>query len=214
MREATATVLAYVRHQHALAGYETDPERLCALWGIRIIPGRDNYATNGPPSIISRTPDRYAPRQRFTTCHEIAHILIQRAKLEDAVKAEVDGEDAEDHLELVANHIAAMLLMPDPLVMAAIRRYGLTPEAVLEIQTAARASFAAASRRFVSANEATPTTVFLSGGVYVLDVASSNPYNRLYRYDRLPDARAAFPDAALLTLPDRPRTRTVGVIVQ
>lgn len=214
MRDATATALAYARHQHALTGYEPDPERLCARWGIRVIPGRDNYATHGPPSIISQTPDHYAPRQRFTIFHEMSHVLIQRAGLEEAVKAEVGEEDGEAHLELVVNHMAGLLLMPDPLVQDAVQRYGLTPEAVLEIQSAARASFAAASRRFVGANEDALTTVFLSGAAYVLDVASSDPYNRLYRYDRLPDARAMFPDAALLTLPDRPRPRTVGVIVR
>lgn len=51
-----------------------------------------------------------------------------------------------------------------------------------------------------------------SGETYVLDLASTDPYNRLRRYQRLPDARAAFPRGQLLTLPGHVTPRTVGVL--
>jgi IrrE N-terminal-like domain len=212
VRDATEAVLSFVREAHAAADHQTDPEQLAQAWGVRIIPGSENRATNGPPSIITLRRDTYAPRQRFTTHHELGHILVQRAGLESDIRAEVDTDDADAHLEQVVNHIAALLVMPDPLVLSLLDRHGLTPTAVLEIQTAARVSFAAASRRVVSANSDQPTTVFLCGETYVLDVASTDPSNRLYPYDRLPDARASFPQAALLTRPMPGWVRTVGVV--
>lgn len=212
MRYASMEVITRAQRDHAEANHLTDPEALARYWGIRIVPGKRNSASHGPPSIITLKRDTYAPRQRFTVHHELAHILIQKYGLEEAVMAEVDDDDAEAHLESVANWIAAMLVMPDPLIERMIRKYGMTPQTILEIQKEARVSFGAAMRRFTYANVDQPTTVFLSGATYVLDIASTDPNNRLRAYQRLPDARAEFPRGHLLSLPDRTMPRTIGVL--
>ncbi|WP_414656709.1 ImmA/IrrE family metallo-endopeptidase [Deinococcus sp. VB343] len=212
MRDATRAAIEFAQRLHAQHDFETDPEKLSHLLGIRIIPGKENRAAHGPPSIITRAADAYAPRQRFTMHHEIAHIVIQRSGLEDAVKAEVDPDDADDHLELVANYIGALLVMPDPLIVTSLERHGLTPEAILDIRDRAQVSFAAAIRRFTTANVDEPTTVFISGDSYVLDLASTDPYNRIQRYQRMPDARAEYPNAELLTLRQYIKPRTIGVL--
>lgn len=212
MRYASLEAIARAQRDHAAADYETCPVKLAELWNIRIIPGKENRATHGPPSIITLSRDTYAPRQRFTMHHELAHILIQKYGLEDAIKAEVDEDDAQTHLEMVASWIGAMLVMPDNLIIQAIKDYGMKPEAVLELQRLARVSFAAASRRFAAANVDQPTTVIVCGETIILDVASTDPYNRLYRYQRMPDVRAALPYAELLTLTDHYKPRTIGVM--
>lgn len=150
MRDASHAAIAYAVQQHARHDHETCPERLCAALGIRVIPGQENRAVDGPPSIITLRRDRYAPRQRFTMHHEIAHILIQRAGLEDAVLGEVDSDDAEGHLEAIASHIGAALLMPEPLVRASMRDWGDRPEVILSIQQGSGASFSAALLRYVT----------------------------------------------------------------
>lgn len=211
MRTATAAALAFGRAEHARLGYPDDPEEFARGLKVRFIVGSDNYATDGPPAVISQRADSYAPRQRFTTFHETAHILIQRGDFERDILAEVDSDDAEQHLELVANHMASLFLIPDRLINHYIRKYGFTPEAVLKIRAAARASLAATSRRMVGFDEEQPTTILLSGQNYILDVASSDPWNRLRRYDRVPDVRSMFPDAHLLTLPGW-RGHTLGVL--
>lgn len=43
-------------------------------------------------------------------------------------------------------------------------------------------------------------------------VRISDPNNRLWAYQRLPDARAEFPRGHLLSLPDRAMPRTIGVL--
>ncbi|BDP44884.1 hypothetical protein DAETH_48530 (plasmid) [Deinococcus aetherius] len=210
MRYATQAALSYATAEHAKYGYP-GPEEFAARLKVRIVPGVENRASHGPPSFITQTPDTYAPRQRFTIFHELSHILMQRCGLEDDIAAEVDADDAELHLELVANHMAGLFLIPDPVVRHYIRVLDLTPAAVLAIQAAARASFAATIRRVVSAEGVDPCTIFLTGGSYVLDLASSDPYNRLSRYDRLPDPLARYPEAHLLCPPSR--QGTIGVVI-
>lgn len=212
MRRASLEAIDRAARDHAAVDWETDPERLAQLWKVRIIPGREDSATHGPPSIITRRRDSYAPRQRFTMHHEHAHILIQKYGLEDAIKEEVDEDDAQAHLEAVVNWIAAMLVMPDIVVEQVIKQHGMTPLAILELQAQARVSFAAAMRRFAFSDVDRPTTVVLCGENYILDLASTDPYNRLHRYQRMPDARAALPHAELLTIPDHYRPRTIGVV--
>lgn len=209
MCDATQAAIQFAVREHARCGFITDPERLAAAWAVRIVPGSENRASSGPPSIITLCREHYAPRQRFTIHHELAHIAIQRSQLEDDIMAEVDPDDAEHHLELVANHIAGMLVMPDPMVRAALQMFGQHPETIVTLQQIAQVSLGAAMRRFTAA-QPEPLTAFMTSGTFVQDVASSDPYNRLTRYQRLPDARAALPDAALLALPGE--ARLLGVV--
>ncbi|MFC3834754.1 MULTISPECIES: ImmA/IrrE family metallo-endopeptidase [Deinococcus] len=209
MRDCTQGAVAYALREHARTGHLTDPERLAHALGVRVVPGARNAASHGPPSVITLRRDQYAPRQRFTMHHELAHILIQRAGLQDGIRSEVDDDEAAAHLEAVTNHIASLLVMPDPMIRVALDTFGLTPETVLLVRDAGRVSLAAAMRRVIHAQEQS-ATAWVSAGPYVLDVTSSDPYNRLTRYQRLPDARAALPDAALLALPGE--ARLLGVV--
>jgi IrrE N-terminal-like domain len=211
VRAATAAVIAFADQQYADAGYPEHSDALAAALKVRVIIGDENFAVDGPPSIVSQTPDTYAPRQRFTMFHELAHILIQRSGLEDDLLAEVDEEDAEAHLELVTNHITGRLLIPDPVIRHYVKLHGFTPTAITEIRRQARASLAATIRRVATWQPEREATIFLVGDRYILDVASSDPWNRLRRYDRVPDLRAAMPDAELLAL-SPVRRRTLGLI--
>ncbi|GHG21644.1 hypothetical protein GCM10017784_11480 [Deinococcus indicus] len=211
MRYATMQAIDFARSEHARVGYLTDPERLAHAWGVRIIPGKRSSAHAGPPSIITLQRDAYAPRQRFTTHHELAHILVQRSLQERAILAEVDEEDAHAHLEAVVNYIAAMLVMPDTLIEKAFDMFGVHPETILTIQHIAGVSLAAALRRFTYAHLDHPITTLLTSGPFLIDLASTDPYNPFTRYQRLPDIGVLVPRAQVLTLPCTHR-RTLAVL--
>lgn len=213
MRWASEAAIAFGEQEHARLGYPSTPEEFARGLGVRLIVGSDNFASNGPPSVVSQTPDRYAPRQRFTIFHELAHVLTQRGDFEADIMAEVDDDDAEDHLEAVVNHMAGLFLIPAPLVQQTIMTFGFTPQAILQLRREAGASLAATSRRMLAYERDIPRTIFLSGETYVLDVASSSPWNRIRRYDRLPDPQIKFPEAQLATikLPSSGR-KTLGII--
>lgn len=210
MRTATHAAIQFALKEHARAEWTTNPERLCWALGIRVIPGRRSSAHAGPPAIITLAREHYAPRQRFTMHHEIAHILIQRAGLEDDILAEVDDEDGQAHLEAVTNYIASLLVMPDVMIRHALDTYGQHPETILIIQKIAGVSLAAALRRFTYAQQRGVTTLVTSGA-YIADLASTDPYNRLHRHQRIPDLAAELPDARLLSLPSA-RYRTLAVL--
>ncbi|ALW89651.1 hypothetical protein AUC44_12685 [Deinococcus actinosclerus] len=131
MRTATHVAIQFALNEHQRAEWTTNPERLCWALGIRVIPGRRSSAHAGPPAIITLAREHYAPRQKFTIHHEIAHILIQRAGLEDDILAEVDEDDAHQHLEAVTNYIASLLVMPDVMIRHALDTYGQHPETIL-----------------------------------------------------------------------------------
>ena len=167
---------------------------------MRIITGSEDRASYGPPSIITRRRLPNAPQRRFTLYHEIGHILVQKAGLEDDIRAEVDDDDCDEHLKRVVDAIAAQLVMPDPFLRLSLDRYGFSPAAILELRRMAQVSTAAAKRRLIHANIDAPSTVFVVGETHVLDVASTDPWNQIYRWDRVPDPQAAHPDAQLMQL--------------
>jgi hypothetical protein len=61
-------------------------------------------------------------RQRFTIAHEIAHLLIARYSGEDFATRKNRGEVIDTEEELLANRVAAEILMPSPLFLAHLRQ--------------------------------------------------------------------------------------------
>ena len=106
--------------------------------------------------------------------------------------------------------MGAALLMPHSLVRQAIRDWGDRPEEILRIQQGSGASFPAALLRYVTHDLEASRGAFATSGSYVAHAASIN-MRPIYRYDRVPDPRASFPEAELLSIPNR--ARTVGVMV-
>lgn len=210
MRDATAAFLAFLRDEHARCSHETDPQRLAERLGIRVVHGRGNHASAGPPAVIVLGPDAYLARRRFTLHHEIAHVLMQRAGLEQAIEEEVDQEDADVHVEAVANYGGGVLLLPDPLVNRTVRRYGETARAVLELSKLSGSSLAVALRRYVHLDEDASRAAFVMSGSYVADVAAHNYLLPFWRYDRLPEPHISVENLSMA--PVAGSRRRIGVL--
>lgn len=209
MREATWAYLTSIEHEHERCGYETDPWRLANAAGIHVIPGKQNRGSAGPPSVITLAHDLYLPRQRYTLHHEISHVLMQRLDLEDAIAEEVDPEDANAHIEAVTNYAASLLLMPRPLVEAAVFQEGDSPAAILQLAQLAQASLPAAMRRYVYADPDARRAAFVTSGSYIADVASCNCRLPFWRYDRIPEVTLQHPEVSATSLS---RGRVLGVV--
>lgn len=212
MRDATLSAIAFALAQHAHVGFETDPRRLAELWGIRFILGSEARATNGPPSIVTLPWYQYTPGQRFTAHHELAHILVQRSGMEDAIRAEVSEDLAEAHLEAVVNHIAALLVMPQPLVVSATQAFGETPQAILNVADRAGVSLPAALYRWVSHDPWAERAAFITSGSYIAHVATCNTRLPFWRYERVPEPQEWVPDLNLLAIPSKHHSR-LGVLI-
>jgi Zn-dependent peptidase ImmA (M78 family) len=84
------------------------------------------FVKDGVP-IVGINSLHHPNRQRFTLAHELAHIQLHRAKLETEVHVDKgslrrDGLSAAgvDDTEIEANAFASELLMPEPLLQAAL----------------------------------------------------------------------------------------------
>jgi len=209
MRDATFAYLNRLVAEHKKIGYTTDPYRAAALKGIRIIKGDSNCASAGPPAVIVLTEDRYLARQRFTIFHEINHVEMQRYELEDAIAAEVDEDDADAHIEAVANFGAGLMLMPEPMIRNVLREYGHTPEAVLKLMGVGRVSLPAAMRRYVSHDLEAERAAFITSGTYIADTATCGRALPFIRYDRVPEVQTVVPDASLMVVSPK---KVLGVV--
>lgn len=110
-------------------------DRLAKVLGVRIeyTPFDDElsgmaFIRDGKP-VIGVNSNHHPNRQRFTIAHELAHVVLHRAKLEATVMIDKgrnfiprDSISAEgiDPLEKQANAFASELLMPERLVRQAL----------------------------------------------------------------------------------------------
>ena len=200
MRDATRSFLSYIASEHARHDHQHDPWTLAHDLGIRVIPGKQNRGSAGPPAVITLARDTSKPRQRYTLHHEISHVLMQRAGLETDILAEVDEEDSEDHLERVTDYAASLLLMPAPLVEQLVHQHGHAPVLIPELARVAQASLAAAMRRYVYADADAHRAAFVTSGSYIADVAACNYWLPFWLYDRVPEVTLSHPEVAALSL--------------
>ena len=200
MRDATRSFLSYVESEHARQDHQHDPWALAQGLGIRVIPGTLNRGSAGPPAVITLARDASKTRQRFTLHHEISHVLMQRLGLEDDILAEVDEDDADEHLERVTDYAASLLLMPAPMVEQLVLAHDHAPALIPDLALRAQASLAAAMRRYVYADADAHRAAFVVHGSYIADVAACNYRLPFWLYDRVPEVTLAHPEVAAVSV--------------
>jgi len=188
VHEIVSIYLTHVRRTHAAYGYERDFHALARHLRIIVHPGPWNSAVSGPPPRITIAYEEYGSRRRFTSYHELAHILMQQIGIEDAL-VDYHGtyEEAEWDVEALCNLGASLLLMPDPMVEEALRLYGATPRALQHLREQAHASYSAALRRLVHHDPNASRAGFIATGRRVMDIARNHFALPFRTYDRLPD---------------------------
>ena len=202
---------SYVEKEHRRFNHETEFHALAAAMGILVRPGRFNAATSGPPRLITLNADQYTPRRNFSAQHEIGHILLTQSGIEQELESRFETlEDADPYIEGFADLAASLLLMPQPLLEEAHKRYRDRPEAILHLTQEGRVSLGAALRRHVYADPHARRAAFVVSGNYIADVASANLWLPFWRYDRVPEVHIKVPDAELLPLH---REKVLGTVV-
>ncbi len=202
MFEPVSTFVTYLQETHERFGYETDFNRLAHQLGIIVLPGRYNSATAGPPGIITIQHAEFGARRSFTSQHELSHILMQRCGVEaELVRHFGDYDEAEPHIEALANYGAGLLLMPEPLYVQAVGLHGHTPEAILHLQQHSLASLQAALRRYVYAEPDERRAAFRTSGSYIADVAALNCTLPFWRWDRVPEPSMVLDEVEMLYSP-------------
>lgn len=177
--EVLRDFVLFVERFHAEHDYEQDFSVIADRLGINIMQGRAgerSYATSLPDGrfVIVLEPYQTQKRQRFTSWHELSHVLFEIAH-EGELKAFIEdyaygnGELARELEETICYLTAGVLLMPSPHLKAALELHGPSPLAVFELTRQTGSSVQAATRRLVQSLDLDTQTVLCTEHGAVID---------------------------------------------
>lgn len=157
--------LRYLERRHRQAGYPSDMDALAGRLGIELLRGEYSVAS-GKQVQVSR--GGTAATRRADTAHELVHTLSEQGQYTGAIRREhASVPDLDEHLELLTEHGADLLLMPDALVADLLAQHGETATAVARLAQEADVSLQQALRRFVFLNPAQKRVGYLLQGDYI-----------------------------------------------
>ena len=112
--------------------------------------------------VITTNANDTAERQRFTVCHEIAHIALELPSRHDIVPLWAYAK--RDRNELLCDEFAAELLMPYPGWVARASGLEPCPETIESLMAEFVVSYPAAASRFAALAQIPCALVTISGG--------------------------------------------------
>lgn len=204
MSELGAAFLEFVDRVHGAHGYETDFWRLAASLDIPVAPGPFSSTVSLPRTVITLEESVYRSERTFIKMHEVSHALLRDSGIEAELRWQADSpEDFRAQVEAYCNYGAAQLQMPGPLLEQALRRYGMSPGAVLHLAEVSRTSLPVAMRRLVYGRLEPDAhrAAFLTQRSYVRDVASANISLDFGVGARIPEIALRQPGARLRRVP-------------
>ena len=177
--EVLRDFVSFVERFHAEHDYEQDFSIIADRLGINVRQGRAgerSYATSLPDGrfVIFLEPGQTHKRQRFTSWHELCHVLFELAR-EGELKAFIQdyayGNDglARELEETICYLTAGVLLMPSPHLQTALELYGPSPLAVFELTRQTGSSVQAATRRLVQSLDLDAQAVLCTEHGVVID---------------------------------------------
>ena len=211
METLPADFIQYVKDIQRHIGHEPHAFRAARLLKTRVIIGASNHVlTDTEPATIVVLPWNYG-RNNDVMRHELAHVLLACSNIESVLIKEYGSRvAARAHIELLCNQAVAFLQITQPVVDEAVRRHGVTAQAVKFIQAATRADPATALRRLVHDDPYAARAGFLTVGKHIGEVAVCNYSLPFWVFDRVPEPALKFApgDVTLLALT---KTRLIGI---
>lgn len=210
-----ADFVGYLKAVQAHAGHEAHAFRLARALELRVRVGLFNraYPEALPDPVVVVQPWWYGGNNDILR-HEIAHVMLYWSGLESHIVAEFGPEAGWRVIENLCQQAVAFLHLPQPLVDEAVRRHGVSAQAVRYLQRVGNAPAPTALRRLMYDDPAAERAGFLTTGHYIAEVAQCNLSLPFRWLDRVPEPAQKFGDGARLTLARLPgRGGTVGVCV-
>ncbi|SEI68681.1 hypothetical protein SAMN04488058_101342 [Deinococcus reticulitermitis] len=211
-----ADFLHFVDRVHAQHGYETDFWKLATSLDIPVTPGPFNSTVSLPRTVITLEEGIYHSPRTFVKMHEVSHALLRDSGIERELLHLCESpEEFRAQVEAYCNFGAGQLQMPEPVLQEALRRWGMSPEAVLQVAETSGASLAASMRRVVygGLEPDAHRAAFVIRRNYVADVASANVPHTLSVGARVPEIALKMPTARLRQVPKVYGTGlTLGVV--
>lgn len=212
MDPLTARYLDFLDDEHAKTYYLSDMEQLARALGIDQVTGEFSICT--PDGVVQISRGGTTITRRADAAHEIVHALADRGNFTKKFKQEhASAPDLEGHLELLTDHGADQLLMPDVLVSEVIEQCGTTAQAVWILSSFAAVEPWRALRRVVHWRHAGlgGCSGFIAVGSIIHHVEATN-YSPFWYGERLPEPHIVFGEnLTLFKQPDRP-SRLIGLL--
>lgn len=204
--------VSYVKAVQAQAGHEAHSYKLARALQVRVRVGLYNYAIpeSQPRPVIFLQPWYYGGNNDVTR-HEIAHVMLWWSGLEHQILNAYGHETGWKIVEGLCSQAVAFLQITQPMVDAAVRRYGVSAQAVRQLQRVSGAQPEVALRRLVYDDHQAERAGFITSGHYIAETAQCNlslPFGWL---DRVPEPVRKFPEGAKVSLLRLKPGQTLGV---
>lgn len=212
MDSLTARYLEFLDETHASECYITDMTRLAEALGIEQVMGEFSVCTADGVVQISRWGTTIT--RRADAAHEIVHALAHRGNFTKKFeKYHASAPDLHAHLELLTEHGADLLLMPDMLVTEVIEQCGVTAQAVWVLSRFADVEPCRALRRLVHWSQpgVSACSGFIAVGSIIQHVETTG-YAPFWYGHRLPEPHLVFGDNLSLFKPPNRPSRLIGML--
>ncbi len=208
-----ADFIKYIKALQSYSGHEMNAYCLARFFDMRIRVGEYNYAipeAEPRPTIVVQP--WYYGWSNDTIRHEIGHVFLYWSGLEDQILYHYGTETGWEIVEHLCRQAEAFLQIPQPLVDAAVRKYGVTAGAVMHLSRTSGARTEVALRRIVYDDPANERAGFIIRGRHVVATETCNLSLPFSWMEYVPRPRQRFPRWAKVTItPVRESTHLVGV---
>jgi len=175
------------------------PREVARALDIAVASGPVAAVNFGPPPII-HVPDHLTGyRREFTIGHEIGHTLTKWRGIDDELLAYYAPECAYSNLEGLCNHIAGLIMVPQPSHDKALRRFGFTPRAMMHLVHEHGVSVPMAMDRVIYDTDSYYRAAVLFKKGHVHDWASTT-WIEIEHMQHIPDPQEKFSGMELLPL--------------
>lgn len=204
--------IKFLKGLQDLTDHEAHALRFARLLKMRVKMGLINraYPEALPNPVIVVQPWYFGNSDMLR--HETAHVALYWSGLETEILAEFGPDLGWKVIENLCKQAEAFLRIPQPMVDDAVKRFGISAQAVRHLQKLSGASPDVALRRLIYDDPRAQRAGFIVQGLYVTEVALCNfglPFGWL---DQVPRLRPLFPDDAKLSVSRLPgRARLLGV---
>ena len=208
-----AEFIWYLKEYQAATDHDPNAWRVMERAGVRRRVGKDNYViTDLEPPVVELQPWFYGWNNDVVR-HELAHLILAWSRVEaHLIDALGSREAALPFIESLCNQALAFLQITQPMVDKAVKKHGVSAQAVRHLMRVSGAKADRALHRLVQDNPDARRAGYITTGNYIQHVSYCNLPLPFWAFERVPEPTACFPveaNATAVRIPNRPQV--IGV---
>ncbi|WP_272976892.1 hypothetical protein [Deinococcus geothermalis] len=205
--------ISYLKEVQAAIGHEANAFRAARLLEISMKVGAENYVlTESDPPVMHLQPWFYGWNNDVIR-HEMAHIILAWSRVEAHLIRDFGSREAAlPMIENLCNQALAFLQITQPMVNAAVKRHGVSAQAVRHLMRLSGAHADRALHRLIQDDPDAARSGFVTSGKYIGQVSYCNLPLPFWLFERVPEPALRFPPDTNATFSRIPNTHNlIGV---